>query len=41
MSPLDPGATPTVTVPQTATHISSGPADLVPRVLTFQWELDL
>lgn len=40
MSPLDPGATPTVTVPQTATHITSGPADLVPRVLTFQWELD-
>jgi hypothetical protein len=40
-SPLDPGVTPTVTVPQTATHISSGPADLVPRVLTFQWELDL
>ena len=41
MSPLDPGATPTVTVPQTATHVSSGPADLVPRVLTFQWEMDL
>lgn len=41
MSPLDPGATPTVTVPQTASHISTGPADGVPRVLTFQWELDL
>jgi hypothetical protein len=41
ISPNDPGATPTVPVPQTATHISSGPADIVPRVLTFQWELDL
>lgn len=40
-SPTDPSATPTVLVPQTATHISSGPADIVPRVLTYQWELDL
>lgn len=40
-SPGDLGATSTVMVPQTATHISSGPADVVPRVLTFQWELDL
>lgn len=41
MSPTDPGSTPTVTVPQIATHISSGPAASMPRVLTFQWELDL
>jgi len=41
ISPTDPSATPTVLVPQTATHISSGPADVVPRVLTYQWELDL
>ena len=41
LNPADPGATPRVAVPQTATHITSGPADVVPRVLTFQWELDL
>lgn len=41
LDPADPGATRPVLVPQSATHITSGPADVVPRVLTFQWELDL
>lgn len=40
-SPADPAVTPTVAIPQAATHITTGPAALVPRVLTFQWELDL
>jgi len=39
--PMDPGATAMVLVPQAATHVTTGPADVVPRVLTFQWELEL
>ena len=41
MDPRDPGSTPTVLVPQSATHITTGPALIVPRVFVFQWELDL
>ncbi|MCH9682858.1 MAG: hypothetical protein K0V04_15585 [Deltaproteobacteria bacterium] len=40
-SPLDPGATVTAVIPQAASHVSTGPADPNPRVLTFIWELDL
>lgn len=39
-SPVDPESTPTVLVPQTATHVTTGAAQPVPRVLTFCWELD-
>lgn len=38
---LDFGATPAVLIPQVATHVTTGPAAPVLRVLTFQWELDL
>ncbi len=41
LNPADPGATATVLIPQLATHITTGPADMVERVMTFQWELDL
>lgn len=41
INPMDPGATPTVLVPQAATHITTGPAVATTRTLTFQWELDL
>ncbi len=41
LEPVDPGSTRTVLVPQAATHITTGPAEAVPRVMTFQWELDL
>lgn len=37
----DPNATPAVLIPQVATHVTTGPASPVLRVLTFQWELDL
>ena len=40
-SPLDPMSTPTVLVPQAATHVTTGPADAVLRTLTLCWELDL
>ncbi|MEX1362164.1 MAG: hypothetical protein AB1Z98_03515 [Nannocystaceae bacterium] len=41
LNPMDPGATPTVFVPQAASHVTTGPAAATPRTLTFQWELDL
>ena len=41
LNPMDPGATPTVLVPQAATHVTTGPATATARTLTFQWALDL
>lgn len=41
LNPADPGATPTVFVPQTASCVTTGPAVATDRTLTFQWELDL
>lgn len=41
LEPVDPASTRAVLVPLTATHITTGPAEPQPRVMTFQWELDL